>query len=265
MDIDSIKITKSNTESNFDFKSLDLKNLLKIPLLLESIFSEVHIRQIQINDTNATFRYKEKTKGYIRINGPTLNLIADVAMNDHLLLLSIKEFTDRSSKTTLNGRIVANVQDHRLYGDLYINVADAMPLELSLLADYDKVQLWGKGSEVITKSIDPVVKMAQLGPLIEPWIADYLKGEALHLEYFKGTLIYDNPISLLDTLDVKAYYTNVEYTFSPGYAPAISPQVDLSFKDRVLYIYPRQGTFYGQPGGTTWVKIDFETPSNPLL
>ncbi|MEE8587958.1 MAG: AsmA-like C-terminal domain-containing protein, partial [Sulfurimonadaceae bacterium] len=101
--------------------------------------------------------------------------------------------------------------------------------------------------------------------LIEPWIVDYLKGEDLHLSYFRGTLIYDDPISLLDTLDVKAHYNNVEYTFAPGYAPAIAPQVDLAFKDRILYIYPREATFYGQPGRKTWLKIDFENPGNPLL
>ncbi|MGB5965435.1 MAG: AsmA-like C-terminal domain-containing protein [Sulfurimonadaceae bacterium] len=265
VDIDSVKITKSNTKSTFDFTSLDAKELLKQSRVLESFFSEVNIRQVQVNDINATFRYKEQMMGYIEVNGPTLKLLADIDMNDHLLLLSIKEFNETSTKTTMHGDILANAHDHRLYGDLFINVADAMPLKLLLLADSEKVQLWGQGSEVITKSIDPVVKIAHLGPLIEPWIADYLKGEALHLEYIKGTLIYDDPISLFDTLDVKAHYNNVEYTFAPGYAPAISPQVDLAFKDRILYIYPRKATFYGQPGGATWVKIDFETPANPLL
>ena len=265
VDIDSIKITKSNTKSQFDFKSLDAKKLLEQSRVLDSFFSEVNIRRIQINDMNATFRYKENMAGYIEVNGPTLKLLAEIDMNHHLLHLSVKEFTETSTKTTLYGDIVADTHEHRLYGDLNINVADTMPIKLFLLADNEKVRLWGKGSEVITKDLDPVVKMAGLHPDVEPWIADYLKGEALHLKYFKGTLLYDDPISFLDTLDVKAHYNNAEYIFAPGYAPAIAPRIDLAFKDRILYIYPRNATFYGQPGGKTWITIDFETPINPLL
>ncbi len=265
VDIDSIKITKSNTESQFDFKSLDAKKLLKQSRVLDSFFSEVNIRHIQVNDMNATFRYKENYAGYIEVNGPTLKILADIDMNDHLLMLSVKEFSESSSKTTLYGSIVADTYDHRMYADININVADTMPLKLLLLADQDKVRLWGKGAEVITKDLDPVVKMVGMHPAIEPWIAEYLRGKALHLDYFKGTLFYDNPISFLDTLDVEGHYQNVEYIFAPGYAPAIAPKVDLAFKKRTLYIYPRNATFYGQPGGKTWIKIDFETPDNPLL
>ncbi len=265
VDIDSIKITKSNTKSEFDLKSLDAREILKQSRVLDTFFSEVNIRHIQVNDINATFRYIEEEAGYIEVNGPTLRLLADIDMNDHLLLLSIKEFSESSTMTTLYGDIVADTYEHRLYGDININVTDTLPLKILLLADKEKVRVWGQGSEVITKDLDPVVRMTGLHPAIQPWIADYLKGEALHLEYFKGTLFYDDPISFLDTLDVKAYYKNAEYIFAPGYAPAIAPQIDLAFNDRVLYIYPRNATFYGQPGGKTWIKIDFENPLNPLL
>ncbi len=265
VDIDSVKITKSNTGQKFDFKGLNVRQLLKQSTLLDSFFSEVNIRQFQVNDINATFSYKEDQEGYIKVDGPTLKLLADLDLNDNLLLLSIKEFTEYTTKTTLQGNIVADGNEQRLYGDISINVADTMPLNILLLADRQKLQLWGTGTDVITKPIAPVVKMAHLGPLINPWIIDYLQGDTLTLDYFKGTLVYDNPISLLDTLDAKAHYSNVKYTFSPGYAPAIAPNVDVAFKDRVLYIYPKEATFYGQPGGTTWLKIDFETPENPLL
>jgi len=265
VNIDSIKITKSNTESKFDFKSLDAKKLLKKSQFLDTLFSEVNIRHIQVNEINATFSYKEDYAGYIEVNGPTLKVLADVDMNDHLIHLSIKEFTESSTKTTMQGDIIADTLEQRIYGDISLNIADTLPLDLFLLADKEKVQLWGKGSKAITKDLDPVVNMISMHEAIKPWIAEYLTGEALHLEYFKGTLFYDDPITFLDTLDVVACYENAEYIFAPGYAPAKSPKIDLSFKNRILYIYPRNATFYGQPGGNTWITIDFETPTNPLL
>ena len=265
VDIDSIKITKSNTKSEFDFKSLDAREILKQSHVLDTFFSEVNIRHIQVNDINATFRYKEEEAGYIEVNGPTIRLLADIDMNDHLLLLSIKDFSESSTMTTLHGDIVADTNEQRLYGDININVTDTLPLKILLLADKEKVRVWGQGSEVITKDLDPLINMISMHEAIKPWIAEYLKGEALHLDYFKGTLFYDDPITFLDTLDVAAYYENAEYIFAPGYAPAKSPKIDLSFKNRILYIYPRNATFYGQPGGKTWITIDFETPTNPLL
>jgi len=265
VNIDSIKITKSNTENNFDISSLDVDKILKKSHIVGAFFSHIYIRRIQVNDVNATFRYIENREAHLKINGPTLNLLTTINMNEHLLYISVKEFRETSTNTTLTADLIGDTIDNRLYGIINVNVADTMPLKLYLLADSKKVKIWGKSSEPITKPIGPVVKIANLNPTVNPWIIDYLKGDILNIDYLKGTLYYDDPISLLDTLDVKASYSDVEYTFAPGYAPAIGHKVDLSFRNRVLYIYPREATFYGQPGGKTWIKIDFSTPENPLL
>lgn len=265
VNIDSIKITKSNTKSNFDLSTIDVNKLLKESHVLGTLFSNVYINRIQVNEVNATFSYTEKSQAYLEVTGPTLNLLTTININEHLLHISIKEFKETTTNTTLTADLIGDTIDHRLYGEINVNVADAIPLQLYLLADNEKVKVWGKNSKPIIKPIGPAVDIANLGPAISPWIIDYLKGDILNIDYLKGTLYYDNPISFLDTLDVKAAYSDVEYTFAPGYAPAIGHKVDLAFKDRVLYIYPRNATFYGQPGGTTWIKIDFEHPSNPLL
>jgi len=265
VNIDSIKITKSNTDSTFDLQTVNVEELLKSSRTLGTFFSDVHIDHIQINDMNATFSYIEHRKAYLEVRGPTLNLITTIDINDHLLNISIKEFMETSTNTSLTADLIGDVREDRLYGDIKVNVANTIPLQLYLLADDKKVKVWGNNYAPITKPIGPAVEIANLGPSVNPWIIDYLKGNVLNIEYLKGTLYYDNPISFLDTLDVKAAYSDVEYTFAPGYAPAIGHKVDLGFKNRILYIYPRNATFYGQPGGTTWIKIDFENPINPLL
>ncbi len=265
VNIDSIKITKSNTQNKFDFKSIDAKKILKQVHLLNSLFSDVQVRRIVVNDVNATFSYSEHHKGYVELHGPTLKLVATIDMNDHIFKVHIKELSESSTKTTLSGTLVADTNVHHLYGDINTTLADVLPLHILLLADRESLKFWSKNSEPITKDIDPLVKVFNLGPLIEPWIADYLLGDELNIEYMRGTLLYDDPISILDTIDIKACYQGVDYMFAPGFEPAHAPKVDLAFKDRILYVYPRNGTFYGEPGGTTWVKIDFEHPSNPLL
>ena len=265
VNIDSIKITKSNTKSTFDPTSLNVEELLKNSRILGTFFSDVHIEHIQINEINATFSYIEHRKGFLEVRGETLNLLTTIDINDHLIHISVKEFTETSTNTNLTADLIGDTIEDRLYGVIKVNVADTLPLQLYLLADDKKVKVWGNNYAPISKPIGPVVRLAHLNPAVNPWIIDYLKGDILNIEYLKATLYYDNPISFLDTLDIKAAYSNVEYIFAPGYAPAIGKKVDLGFKNRTLYIYPRNATFYGQPGGTTWIKIDFENPLNPLL
>ena len=265
VDIESIMITKSNTKSSFDIKSIDLQSLWKESRILDSLFSDISIKSIRYNDINATFRYIEHDAAYVNIDGPTLKLTTTVTMDDNHLLVSIRDLQELSNKSSMNGKILIDTNELKLYGDLDINAGDVMPLKLYLLADQEKVRLWGKGAQPFTKSIKPAIRIAHLHPKVEPWVADYHKGEVIHLEYFKGTIVYDDPITLLDTLDARLRYDDMQYTFAPGYAPVYAKYTDVTFKDRVLNIYPREATYYGQPGEKTWLKIDFNDPSHPVL
>jgi hypothetical protein len=265
VNIGSMKITESNTEKKFDIKSIDPQAILEKSRVLDMFFSDITVNNIQYNDINATFRYKEHTAGYLDINGPAFKLSATVHMDNNLLLVDIKEFLESSNRSSMNGQLLIDTRDVKLYGDLNINAGDVMPLKLYLLADQTQLQLWGRGTEPFTKPIKPAIRIAHLHPKVEPWVADYHSGKAIHLEYFKGTLVYDDPVTLLDTLDARLRYDDVQYTFAPGYAPVFAKYVDVTFKDRVLSIYPQEATYYAQPGGKTWLKIDFSNPSNPLL
>ena len=265
VNIDSIHITKSNSDSSFDFTTLDSHKILQRSRILNTLFSEVIINRIQINELTATFSYKEKQKAFVNIYSPSLTLRTNVDMNEHYVYVNIKEFNDRTNKVTLQGALLADTLEQKLYGDINLSVAETLPLTLSLIADPKQLKIWGKSTHTITKPIEPVVRLAHLSKTLNPWIIDYLQGKALDIEYLQASLDYDNPISFLDTLDIKASYKDVKYVFAPGYAPAISKHVDLAFKDRILFIYPRNATFYGQPAKKTWIKIDFENPTNPLL
>ena len=265
VDIDSIKITKSNTESNFDISSLDIKKILHKTRLLATLFGDINIKHIQFNDTNATFRYKEGDAGFINIQHPDLSLDAAIEMNHHLILLDIDTFYEKSSNSTIRGQLFLDTQEERLYSNLDINISDTISLDLFLLAGKEELKLWSKSTKAITKPIGPVVKLAKLGPAVDPWIIEQLQGRALNIDYLKGRMQYDKPISLFDSLEFKAHYKDVKYVFAPGYAPAISKRVDLAFKNRIFYIYPRNATYYGQPGGKTWITIDFKRPENPLI
>ncbi len=265
VDIESIEITKSNTQNKFDITSLDIKNLLKRTRLLATLFGDINIRDIQFNDTNATFRYKEGEAGFINLKSPEVDLDASVKMNNHLILLNIAHFHDNSSDSKIVGQIAVDLQEDRLYSKLDINISNTIALDFFLLANQEELKLWTTTPQAITKPIGPVVKLAHLGPDIDPWIIDQLQGRALEIEYIKGRMQYDAPISLFDSLQMKANYKDVKYVFAPGYDPAISKHVDLAFKNRLFYIYPRNATYYGQPGGKTWITIDFKRPNDPLI
>ncbi|MCJ7765266.1 MAG: hypothetical protein MUP09_04920, partial [Thiovulaceae bacterium] len=265
VDIGSVKITESNTEKTFDIRSIEPQEILDKSAILDLFFSDITVRSIRYNDINATFRYREHAAGYLNIVGPTVKLSATVDMDDHLLLVDIGEFLESSNRSSMSGRLLVDTRDAKLYGDLNINAGGVMPLKLYLLADQTKVRLWGRGTEPFTEPIKPAIRIAHLNPKIERWVADYHSGKAIDLEYFKGTLFYNDPITLLDTLDARLRYDDVQYTFAQGYAPVFAKYAEVTFKERVLSIYPREATYYAQPGDKTWLKIDFSNPSNPLL
>jgi len=265
VNIESIKITKSNKGNLSDLTTPDPKKIVEVSHMLDTLFSDVNIERIQYGEINATFRYKDDQAAHIEAKGPSLDLVADIAIKEHLLLADIRGRRLSSDGSSMNGKFLIDTNETRLYGSLKLNAAAVMPLELFLLADQQKVQLWGRGSEPFTKPIKPAIRIAHLHPKVEPWVADYHQGEAINLEYFKGTLVYRDPITLLDTLDAKLRYDKVQYVFAPGYAPVIAEYADVTFKDRVLNIYPREATYYGQPGQKTWLKIDFTDPGNVLL
>ena len=262
---DSIYITKSNTKNSFDYSKLNSKNILRITHFLDTLFSEVIVKKIYFNKLYATFSYKEHHDAYINIYGPKLKFTGSINIHQDLIAIDIEEFNETVNNISLNGKLLVYTQKKQLFGDINLSIAETVALKLYLLSDTQKLKLWAKSSKSITKPIGPVVKLAHLGPLIDPWIIDQLKGKKLDIAYLKSTMNFDNPISALDSLSFKASYKDVAYVFAPGFAPAHSKHVDLNFKNRILYIYPRHATFYGQPGGTTWVKIDFKHLSNPLL
>ena len=265
VDIESIKITKSNTKGKLDLTTLDIKKILKKTRLLATLFGDINIKSIQFNETSATFRYKEGDAGFLNLRSPDLHLDASVEMNNHLIMLDISNFHDKITNSTVVGQVVIDTLEDRLYSDLNINISETISLDVLLLANQDELKLYSKTTEAVTKPIGPVVKLAKLGPDIDPWIIDQLQGRSLEIDYIKGRMQYDNPISLFDSLHIKANYKDVKYVFAPGYAPAISKRVDLGFRNRILYIYPRNATYYGQPGGKTWITIDFKRPEDPLI
>jgi len=265
VEIDSLSVTKSSEDKPFHFPKLDIKKVMANLGIFDSFFSHISIKNITFEDGNATFSYTQKKGGLLKLQNSRLILHADMQMNDHLILLNIKEFSDFPTKTTLQAQLIADSNTSHLYGNINFNPAGVMPLAIQVLADTEKVDIYAQGAELFKESIKPAVMLTGLDPAVVPWVADYHSGESIDLKFLKGRLYYDQPISFLDSLEANAYYDKLIYHFAPGFAPAITDHTILTFKDRILSIYPKEATFYNQDGGKTWLDINFDNPMNPLL
>jgi len=135
-------------------------------------------------------------------------------------------------------------------------VADTLPLHVEIKADTKQLSFTGRGTEPVA-SIAPIVELFNLGPSISPWIVDYLSASQISLSSISGTIPYDKPESILQTLHAIADVKETEYTFAQGLEPIKAAQTEVEFINGVLKIKPYEATFYGQDAGNSELDINF--------
>ncbi|MEJ2468351.1 MAG: DUF3971 domain-containing protein, partial [Campylobacterales bacterium] len=75
------------------------------------------------------------------------------------------------------------------------------------------------------------------------------------------------PSKAFDNLYASLTFHNAAYTFTndpEAFEPAFAREVAVIFREKKLDIIPKEATFYGQSGGSTWLDIDFSR-SDPVL
>ena len=112
-----------------------------------------------------------------------------------------------------NGQIRIDTQNTQLKATIEAILADTLPLHLIVEADRKQLSFSGQGEKPVA-SIAPIVKLFNLGPGISPWIVDYLSASEFSLTSISGSLPYENPESILQTLHAVASVKDIEYTFA---------------------------------------------------
>ena len=264
--IESITITPDSTENSSLPDVTDIRSYLMAGKYAEPFIAKIAVSHLKFSDFSGALKYtnrSDEAPGFIHLSSPDITLDVTLQHDGNDFVVKINELSSKAYVSAISGS--ARITDESLVtGKLLADIAGMLPLGLTFSADSKALSFAGD-TPVTIDSIKPVVDLFQLGPVLSPWISEYLKGSSYQLTHLEGMLLWDDPASFLDSLHAQVRIQGCEYTFAHGIEPIKSEYTDIIFQKSVLNIYPHNAIFYGQNCKKSWVKIDFTKPAEPLL
>jgi hypothetical protein len=269
LDISSIQISASDDKDSTSTPQgkLDpavLQRALTAIKYLKLLFRAVDIHNITVGDLSAEFHYREDAAGKLSVLGPGTDILVWLDSDKETLLFNIEHLQLHEQGLELSGEVNIDTDALLLDAQLDALIADTLAINIKLQADREQLEFQGTGSNPVV-DIEPIVSLLKLGPKIDPWIIDYLRASQFELESLSGTLPYDAPEQILQTLHAEARVKDISYRFAQGLEPVLAAKARVLFEHGILHIYPRAASFYGQDTGDTYVDIDFNDDEAILL
>lgn len=257
--------------SKFDFSDLErseaplnLQPLSNLPRYLR--WAEVWVESIDI----ATLKYKNITASLDYRKGKSGKIVfgETSSRSEGKFFLNVNDFAlFIPSYKSRNGDIAAtlhiNLITQRLRSQITATLPSTPLLKLDISGDPDTLTFSMHTDRPFT-TLKPLTDFLDIDPDVAPWITDYAKGSAFHLNRLYGTLHYENPENLIHNIKADAVLMNGKYTFAQGFNPINTSKIDLHFSKGKLHILPVDGMFYSLPTEQSRVVIDFTAPHTML-
>ena len=255
-------VTKRNKKqaARFDFSSIT--DTFRYIRFFEGFVDSVSIEKLRLGESEGSFLYNVGSDNILTLASPKHSLRCHIDYGNDYFVLRINELRDIAKDVNVSGTIVAKVHDSEFYARLDPTVASVEGLHLYAYADQKSLTFNVKADQTIS-DIAPLVDIFSLPEAISKWIVDYARGSGVTLHTLRGTLPYDKPAQLLQTLYGEATYNDLAYTFNQHVDPIKTARTEVRFENGVLNILPQEARFYGHDGGESWLKIDFN--SHPII
>ena len=254
--IQKIAVQPAKEKSSGKFDPAQIRSALHAVEVLEDWFTSFRIDQILVGPLTARFQYHDNTGGLLNITSPQAELNSSITIVDGILVVDIEKLNAPEFNSHANGEVRVDADNSQLTATIETMVADTLPIHLEVNADSEQLSFSGYGKQSVA-SIAPIVELFNLSPNISPWITDNLKGSQISLTSVSGSIPYDDPASILQTLHAVANVQDTEYTFAQGLEPIKAKETDVEFKKAILKIKPHEATFYNQDAGNSELDINF--------
>ncbi|GMR06558.1 MAG: hypothetical protein BMS9Abin25_1159 [Gammaproteobacteria bacterium] len=262
LEIENITVQPAKDEPSTGTQPSYVRNVLRTVNVIERFFTSIDIKKITIGPLNASFQYRENEAGRLSINSPRLEIQSQIRAEGEFLIVDIEKISAVKYQSHASGQIRIDTTSRQLTATIEAMLAETLPLHLEVKADTEQLTFTGFGKQSVA-SIVPIVDLFELGPNISPWINDNLAASEISLTSVSGSIPYDNPASILQTLHAVVNVKDTEYTFAQGLEPIKASETDVIFEQGVLKIQPRNAKFYGQDTGKSRLEINFN--NNPFI
>lgn len=240
--------------------------IAKTVQLLFWFLGNLNVETFKIGSWQGAVKISQNDDGpyLVNVQNDDLAVQAKLAVQESTFSVDIENCSSKKFNSAVVGNVNVNLENVVATGSFSAIINESFPVDLKFIADGEKLTFEGKeGGEI--RSISPLVDLFGLNHSIQRWITDYLSGSRYHLKSFKGSLPWNDPKEILNTLEAEVRVDDTEYTFAPGLEPIKAKYTEVLFTKGVLIIKPHEATFYGQDGGESWLDINFSDPKNILL
>lgn len=266
LEINHLQVDTSREDSG-KISGIQIQRALKAFQLLRKFIPTITVRSLDYNDFKIEILSRKQESPHpvaLTLNSEDLHLEASLTQEQDNIRIDLQNFSSINFNSSATGTFLFDTKTLQVHGELTANLADCLPVQLSIIADLDSISFQGHGTAETT-TIKPLVDLFGLDDDIQPWIIEYLTGSSYHLQKIGGTIPLRDPAALLDTLFVSVRVDDCTYTFAQGLEPIKADYAEVILSRGVLDIRPHDATFYGQDGGKSQLDIDFNDPKNILL
>jgi len=262
LSIKEISLQKqSSTQSKPDLAKI--KKYLEFLGTTSHWFHSIDIETIHINDTKASFRYKEHGNGHFYAQSSDFNLNCDIYFEGQNLKFDIKNFQQLHKSFSLHGDILLNPNKLSLTSLLEINIHNDLQAKLFLNFQNNKLSYKLINQKKI-KNIKNIIAMFHLPKEVKYWVLDAIKMDYLSIESATGFIDFDHMDNALKNINIKATVHGLNYVYNPQLDAIHTKETQLEFKKGILYIRPQEAYSYGMYLDKSWLKIDFTQPEELL-
>ncbi|QOP45711.1 AsmA-like C-terminal domain-containing protein [Sulfurimonas paralvinellae] len=260
--IEELDIAKNKKKkAKLDYKDISryLKATSQFFLLTESIV----IKKLRYDNVTIHLKHNLKEKGFLLASSPAFNFDAHFKFYGHNFFFTIDKLQTMDNKVNINGSIVANMQEKKIYSKLHAVLNNDADLILYGIADRTHFCYTIETKKDI-EHIRELVKLFGLPKEIKYWTVDAIDAPSVTLQKAEGFVQYNDIASAYRHLHLTATVNRLNYMYNPQLDAIHTQRTELEFLNGVLYIRPKEAYSYGMYLNKSWLKIDFTKPQEIL-
>ncbi|MBA1432380.1 MAG: AsmA-like C-terminal domain-containing protein [Epsilonproteobacteria bacterium] len=253
--------TNQHASSKTEYQDIAryLKLISRFFLLTESII----IEKLKYNDISISIDHNIDKKGFLHATAADFDFKAHFQFQNQYFVFTIEQAKALKKKIKLDGKIIINLQDKKLYSKLHLLLNNDADLLLYAVADKNRVD-YTITSQKDIEHIHELVALFHLPKEIKFWTSDAIDAKSLTLKKFHGFLQYNDLSNAYRHLYVTADINKLNYTYNPELDAIHTKKTALELKNGILYIHPKEAYSYGMYLDKSWLKIDFTKPQELL-
>jgi len=262
--VKEIELSSNNQTTKNSLEYKEIGHYLNSILYTRKWFNSIIIENIFFNDINTSFKYENKSHGFIVSSSKDIDLNASLSCQNSTLKISINKLSLKKEDINVKGSIYLDTKDMKIYTNLDIDLLDEASLTLYSTLGRDNIFYKIKSNKKI-KSIKNLIQFAHLPEAVNYWAYDaIIKMSSVKLYDIYGYIEYANIADAYKNIYVKAIVHDADYKYNPLLDAIHTQKIELEFTQGILNIRPIQAYSYGMFLNKSWLNIDF-TKKEELL